>query len=55
MPTLVMDGGNSPLWMRNTMKSVSQVLSNAKYKTIEGQTHMLSEKAVLPIIKEFFN
>jgi pimeloyl-ACP methyl ester carboxylesterase len=54
MPTLVMDGGKSPTYMRNSQKAISQVLSNAAYRTLEGQTHMLNAEALAPVLKEFF-
>lgn len=55
VPTLVADGGKSPAWMRNAMKSLASVLPNAKYRTVEGQTHMLSAKAIAPVLVDFFN
>jgi pimeloyl-ACP methyl ester carboxylesterase len=54
MPTLVMDGGKSPRYMRNSQKAIADVLSNADYRTLPGQTHMLSAEAVAPVLKEFF-
>jgi pimeloyl-ACP methyl ester carboxylesterase len=54
MPTLVMDGGKSPKWMRNAMRALAQVLPNAKYRTLEGQTHMINAKAHVPPLVEFF-
>jgi pimeloyl-ACP methyl ester carboxylesterase len=55
-PTLVMDGGKSPAWMRNGMKSLSEILPNAKYLTLEGQTHDAAKAgpALEPVLKEFF-
>jgi pimeloyl-ACP methyl ester carboxylesterase len=53
-PTLVMDGGKSPLWMRNAMRSLSTVVRNANYRTLEGQTHMIKPKALVPPLREFF-
>ncbi len=55
-PTLVMDGGKSPAWMRNGTKSLSEVLPNAKYLTLEGQTHDAAKAANVlePVLKEFF-
>ncbi|MCI0712108.1 MAG: alpha/beta hydrolase [Chloroflexi bacterium] len=55
MPTLVMDGGKSPDWMRNAMRSLSQVLPSAQYRTLDGQTHMLKPEALTPVLVEFFN
>lgn len=53
--TLVADGGKSPAWMRNGMRSLAAVLPNATYRTVDGQTHMLSAKAIAPVLIDFFN
>ena len=53
-PTLVMDGGKSPAWMRNAMRSLAEVLPYATYRTLPGQTHMINAKAHLPALVEFF-
>lgn len=53
-PTLVMMGGKSPDWMRNANTSLAAVLPNAELRTLPGQTHMVSEKAVAPQLVEFF-
>jgi pimeloyl-ACP methyl ester carboxylesterase len=54
MPTLVMDGSKSPLWMRHGNRALSLVLPNAQYRTLDGQTHMLKPKAHAPTLMEFF-
>jgi len=54
IPALVMDGGNSPAWMRHANRSLASVLPNAQYRTLEGQTHMLKPKAHAPTLVEFF-
>ena len=54
VPALVMDGGKSPVWMRNANRSLASVLPNAQYRTLEGQTHMLKPKAHAPMLVEFF-
>jgi pimeloyl-ACP methyl ester carboxylesterase len=54
IPTLVMDGGNSPQWMRHATRALASTLPNAKYQTLEGQTHMVKEKAHAPVLVEFF-
>lgn len=52
MPTLVMDGGKSPAWMRNAMKALAGVLPNATYRTLPGQTHIIKAHAhVQPLIE----
>jgi pimeloyl-ACP methyl ester carboxylesterase len=54
VPTLVMDGGKSPAWMRHANQSLAIILPNAKYRTLQGETHMLKPKAHAPILVEFF-
>jgi pimeloyl-ACP methyl ester carboxylesterase len=54
MPTLVMDGGKSPAWIRNANRSLAAVLPNAQYRTLEGQTHVVKAKAHAPALVEFF-
>jgi|HubBroStandDraft_6_1064221.scaffolds.fasta_scaffold580409_2 pimeloyl-ACP methyl ester carboxylesterase len=54
VPALVMNGGKSPVWMRNANRSLASVLSNAQYRTLEGQTHMLKPKVHAPMLVEFF-
>ena len=54
MPTLVIDGGKSPLWVRNGAKSLANTLPNAAYKTLEGQTHIVKPGALAPVLIDFF-
>ena len=54
MPTLAVDGGKSPTWMRNGMRALSSVLPNAHYRTLDGQTHMLKPQAIAPVLIDFF-
>jgi len=54
VPTLVMDGGKSPAWMRNATRALAGVLPNATYRTLDGQTHMVKPKALTPPLVEFF-
>jgi pimeloyl-ACP methyl ester carboxylesterase len=54
VPALVMDGGNSPAWMLHANRALASVLPNARYRTLEGQTHLLKPTAHAPILVEFF-
>lgn len=54
VPTLVMDGGKSPQWMRHGNRALSLVLPNAHYRTLDGQTHMLKPKAHAATLVGFF-
>src|SRR5947209_16934707 len=53
-PTLVIDGGKSPTWMRHAMQALAQTLPNANYRTLPGQTHMVKPEALVPVLEEFF-
>lgn len=54
VPTLVMDGGKSPQWMRRGNHALSLVLPNTHYRTLNGHTHALKPKAHAPALVEFF-
>jgi len=53
-PTLVMDGGKSPAWMRNAQRALAKAVPGAKTRTLEGQTHMVNAKVLAPAVVEFF-
>jgi len=54
VPTLVMDGGKSPAWMRNAQAAMARVLPNGTTRTLAGQNHMVSAQAMAPALTEFF-
>ena len=54
VPTLVMDGGKSPAWMRHGVAQLAELLTSAEYRTLPGQTHMLKPQAVAPVLVDFF-
>ena len=43
VPTLVMDGGNSPAWLHNAARALVEVLPDVRYRTLEGQDHALPD------------
>lgn len=53
VPTLVMDGGKSPAWMRNAMHAWASVIPNALYRTLAGQNHMVKQDVLAPALVEF--
>jgi pimeloyl-ACP methyl ester carboxylesterase len=54
VPALVMDGGNSPAWIRNAARALVGVLPDVEYRTLEGQDHAASPEAVVPVLEDFF-
>lgn len=54
VPTLVLDGGASPDWMRLTARTVAETLPAGQHRTLEGQQHNVDPVALAPALKEFF-
>jgi pimeloyl-ACP methyl ester carboxylesterase len=55
VPTLVMDGGKSPAWMRNGARALADAIPGAQQRTLEGQTHMVKPGVLAPVLIEFFS
>lgn len=53
MPSLVLDGGKSPEWMRNANEALAKALPNARHQRLPGQTHMVKAQALAPALAEF--
>jgi pimeloyl-ACP methyl ester carboxylesterase len=54
VPTLVIDGGKSPGWMRSGMRALASVIPGARYETLPGQTHMVKAAVLAPVLSGFF-
>lgn len=54
IPVLVLDGGASPKWQRNAARSLAEVLPNAEYQTLEGQTHGADRHVLSSALAGFF-
>jgi pimeloyl-ACP methyl ester carboxylesterase len=54
-PTLVLCGGASEPWMRNGMHALADTLPDATLHTLDGQTHNLRPKVVVPHLLRFFH
>jgi pimeloyl-ACP methyl ester carboxylesterase len=52
-PTLVLDGGDSPEWMRNAAAAVAAAVPNAEARTLPGQTHQFDPGVLAPVMLEF--
>jgi pimeloyl-ACP methyl ester carboxylesterase len=53
-PTLVIDGGASPPWMRNSARTLAETIPNATYRTLEGQGHGPASAILAPPLTAFF-
>jgi pimeloyl-ACP methyl ester carboxylesterase len=54
VPTLVMEGGNSPAWARKASLALEKTIPNAQHRTLEGQTHEVAAEALAPALEKFF-
>ena len=54
VPTLVMSGGSGAPFMKETARTLSQVIPAAKLRTLEGQAHDVQPDALAPVLVEFF-
>jgi pimeloyl-ACP methyl ester carboxylesterase len=55
VPTLVIDGGASPAWVRHAARALADLLPHAAYRTLEGQRHDYAPEALAPVLAEFFS
>lgn len=53
VPTLAIDGTESPAWARNATRAVADALPDAQYRSLEGQTHDVEPEALVPVLEEF--
>ncbi len=52
--TLVMHGGAGLPFIKQTTLTLSRAIPNAKFRTIENQTHAITSEAIAPVLTEFF-
>jgi len=53
VPTLVLDGGASPVWARDSVQALVDVIPDASRVTLEGQTHGADDQVLAPVLVEF--
>jgi pimeloyl-ACP methyl ester carboxylesterase len=54
VPALVMDGGASYPFMHTTAVALAEAMPGGRHRTLEGQTHEVSEEVLAPVLVEFF-
>jgi pimeloyl-ACP methyl ester carboxylesterase len=55
VPTLVIDGEESPEVMRQAAQSLADTLPDGRYRTLKGQGHDIVPDVLGPILDDFFN
>lgn len=53
VPALVVAGGESPAWMRDTARRVAGLLPAGAHRVLDGQTHDVAADALAPVLAEF--
>ncbi|WP_433471766.1 alpha/beta fold hydrolase [Spirillospora sp. CA-142024] len=53
VPALVLDGGDSPAWMRDIARRTAALLPAGTHRTLDGQTHDVDPAALAPALEEF--
>jgi pimeloyl-ACP methyl ester carboxylesterase len=53
-PTLVMAGGESPPFMRESARALADTLPDGQYRTLEGQEHNVAAEVLAPVLEEYF-
>jgi pimeloyl-ACP methyl ester carboxylesterase len=54
VPTLVLDGGDSPEYQGNAVQALADTLPQAQRRTLEGQTHEVAPAVLAPALEAFF-
>jgi pimeloyl-ACP methyl ester carboxylesterase len=54
VPTLVIDGAQSPAWMRGAARSVADAVPGGRLRSLDGQTHDLNPEVLAPVLAEFY-
>ncbi|HEX3461655.1 MAG TPA: alpha/beta hydrolase [Acidimicrobiales bacterium] len=55
IPTLVLDGGASPEWARNSVAALASTIPGAERFSLEGQTHGADIQLLTPVLVDFFS
>jgi pimeloyl-ACP methyl ester carboxylesterase len=55
IPTLVLDGGDSPNWQRHATAALASLMPSAEHRTLEGQDHGADPEILAPILAMFLD
>ncbi|HLJ32354.1 MAG TPA: alpha/beta hydrolase [Ktedonobacteraceae bacterium] len=54
VPTLVMDGGNSPAFMHHSAEELAKIIPDAQHRRFPGQDHGISPEVLTSALVKFF-
>jgi pimeloyl-ACP methyl ester carboxylesterase len=52
-PTLVIDGAQSPPWLREAARAVADTLPNGRHCSLAGKDHTIDPEATAPLLADF--
>jgi len=52
-PVLVVNGGKSPVWMKNSTRALAAAVPGAEHTEVPGQNHVIKASAIAPVIAGF--
>ena len=53
IPTLIMDGENSPAWQHRSMDALAQLLPDTRRHTFPGADHGIAPDVLAPVLRDF--
>jgi pimeloyl-ACP methyl ester carboxylesterase len=53
VPTLIMDGANSPAWQHRSMDALADLLPNTQRYTFPGADHSVPPDVLAPVLRDF--
>jgi pimeloyl-ACP methyl ester carboxylesterase len=53
VPTLIMDGENSPAWQHYSMAALADLLPDTHRHTFPGADHSVAPDALAPVLRDF--
>lgn len=53
IPTLIMDGENSPAWQHTSMDALAALLPDTRRHTFPGADHSVAPDALAPVLRDF--
>jgi pimeloyl-ACP methyl ester carboxylesterase len=54
VPVLILGGGNSPAWFKQTVEATAAVTPGARLAMLDGQDHGVPPEVITPVLTEFF-
>jgi hypothetical protein len=54
VPTFVLGGADSPVFLRDAVRAVAEAVPAARHRYLDGQTHEVDPAVLAPVLAEFF-